>query len=93
MWDDDAHSPWFNYVDLGTTPPSTHQVWYSDPDSLGERYRTAREMGLLGVAMWEADSLDYSGEEPGRTETREMWSSLKKFIDGDDDSVMMEEDQ
>jgi len=78
QWDKKQAAPWFDYTDDSTL--AQHQVWYSDPESLRDRYHIARKSGLRGVGMWNADSLDYSGTEPANTQTRHMWESLEVFF-------------
>ena len=53
-----------------------HQIWFDDVQSLSLKYQLARDLQLLGVGMWEADSLDYSDSAEKRALVRDMWNAL-----------------
>ena len=54
-----------------------HQIWFDDVRSLNVKYKLAGALSLLGVGVWEADSLDYSADAPEkRTYVRDMWNAL-----------------
>lgn len=74
QWDQDSASPFFNYED---SVGGKHQVWYDNKNSLKLKYEFAAEAGLNGVAIWNADLLDYSDGERAKKETKEMWDALK----------------
>ncbi|XP_070565593.1 di-N-acetylchitobiase-like [Ptychodera flava] len=74
LWNDEYKAPYFNFED--PTTKQTHQMWYDDPESLKYRYDYASKTGLLGVGMWEADSLDYSDDETAKKQTKAMWDAL-----------------
>jgi len=40
------------------------------------KYKLASDWNLLGVGVWEADSLDYSGSAEKRVYVRDMWNAL-----------------
>ncbi|KAI9905371.1 hypothetical protein PsorP6_013607 [Peronosclerospora sorghi] len=48
------------------------QIWFDDPRSLRAKYALARELGLRGVGMWNADTLDYLAANDSQI----MWDSL-----------------
>jgi len=53
-----------------------HQIWFDDVRSLGIKYRLARDWHLLGVGVWQADSLDYSDTAEKRAYVHDMWNAL-----------------
>ena len=53
-----------------------HQIWFDDVQSLRIKYKLAKELHLLGVGIWEADSLDYSDSPDKRAYVHDMWSTL-----------------
>ncbi|KAK3235098.1 hypothetical protein CYMTET_54689 [Cymbomonas tetramitiformis] len=82
-WDTSTMSPYFNYfAEDGTL----HQIWYDDPESLGLKYRFAREMGLRGTGPYTYDDLDNDGSQTGnpkaKQEAGDMWKALHVFSDG-----------
>ena len=74
QWDEDTASYFFNYED---SVGGKHQVWYDNPYSLKAKYKFAAENGLNGVAIWNADLLDYSDIPRARQETKDMWEALQ----------------
>ena len=54
-------------------------MWYDDPESLGPKFAQAKVLGLRGVGFWHLDALDYTGREPGKSETQAMWDAVKQF--------------
>ena len=82
QWDWSTSSPYFNYVDSTTTPPTRHQIWYDDVESLSVKYRAARSMGAKGVGPFMYEFLDPSGTKSGRgdkakNEALAMWNAIK----------------
>jgi len=61
-------------------PWPVHEVWYDDAESLGYKYRLAKNLGLRGVGMWGADFLAYDGTPQERAEAVEMWQALRQGI-------------
>lgn len=68
-WDATTLSPFLWY-----SPPEGGrlQIWFDNPRSLKKKYALVRGLGLRGVGMWNADTLDYSATE----DSHAMWSSL-----------------
>lgn len=52
-----------------------HQVWFDDKESLKLKYDMALNIGLRGVGMWEADSLDYVSPDKHQY-LHDMWDTL-----------------
>lgn len=73
LWDEDAKSPYFTYTDPMSL--DVHQVWFDDKESLKLKYDMALDLGLRGVGMWEADSLDYDSPDKQQY-LRDMWDTL-----------------
>ncbi|CEG46320.1 Di-N-acetylchitobiase, putative [Plasmopara halstedii] len=69
QWDMMTLSP---FVWLSTQEGGQSQIWFDNPRSLEEKYSIVRDLGLRGVGMWNADSLDYSAAD----DSKAMWSSL-----------------
>lgn len=75
QWHTPSLSPFFWYNDQYG---NVHQVWYDDPSSLSIKYRYALEYGKLkGIAIWNADLLDYSKLTRGVSQTHLMWKTLR----------------
>ena len=74
LWDQESASPYFNYED---SVGGKHQVWYDGVHSLKLKYEFAARGGLNGVAIWNADLLDYSDNPRAKQETKEMWDALQ----------------
>ena len=55
-------------------------MWYDDPDTLTPRYLYARDADLRGVAMWNAECLDYGPDPEAKRLTKAMWDAINKFI-------------
>ena len=73
-WDPASSSWFFNYEDsVGVD----HQVWYDDPRSLTLKYKFAANQELNGVAIWNADLLDYSDLTRAQEDTKDMWDALE----------------
>ncbi|EGZ20514.1 hypothetical protein PHYSODRAFT_345489 [Phytophthora sojae] len=72
QWDPTTETPFVWYAQEG----HQSQIWFDNPRSLRAKYRLVRELGLRGVGMWNADTLDYSGGGSAANDTRLMWSSL-----------------
>ncbi|XP_033635966.1 di-N-acetylchitobiase-like [Asterias rubens] len=77
LYNETFQSPFFNYKDEGTG--KIRQVWYDDAFSLSLRYQYAKSQNLRGVGMWNADCLDYSGDDEGTRLTKEMWDAIDRF--------------
>jgi di-N-acetylchitobiase len=73
QWNQIFQSPWFNY---NLPSGQAMQVWFDNPRSLAIKIGLAKQLSLGGVAMWNADLLDYS--DPGQI--REMWETLDNFF-------------
>lgn len=71
--DDESESYFFNYED---SVGGKHQVWFDNPISLKLKYDFAAKENLNGVAIWNADLLDYSDVPRGQLETKRMWDAL-----------------
>ena len=54
-----------------------HQVWYDDPQSISLKASYVQKRGILGIGMWHANCLDYSGDAIAKQQTEEMWKALK----------------
>lgn len=74
LWDNIAQSPYAAYKDEQSG--EYHQIWFDDVRSLGIKYKLASDWHLLGVGVWEADSLDYSDSAEKRAYVRDMWNAL-----------------
>jgi di-N-acetylchitobiase len=74
QWDPISLSPWFNYK-----MPNGHsgQVWFDNGKSISIKVSLAIQLNLRGLAMWNADYLDYS--DP--VLVAEMWGALNNFFD------------
>jgi len=76
-WDVQSLSPYFWYNDQYA---NVHQVWYDDPSSLSIKYRYAMEYAnMKGIAIWNADLLDYSRLTRGNMQTHLMWKTLRNI--------------
>lgn len=74
QWDEDSASFFINYED---SVGGNHQVWYDNPHSIKQKCEFAVREGLNGVAIWNADLLDYSDEARAKQQTKEMWDALE----------------
>eukprot|EP01097_Dermamoeba_algensis_P010682 TRINITY_DN796_c0_g2_i1.p1 TRINITY_DN796_c0_g2~~TRINITY_DN796_c0_g2_i1.p1 ORF type:complete len:239 (-),score=46.87 TRINITY_DN796_c0_g2_i1:117-833(-) len=75
LWDDYLKAPYFEFIDSSTS--QRHQIWYDDLESLGLRYSFAKELGLRGLGMWNADSLDYFSSDPAVIKlNQDMWKAI-----------------
>lgn len=76
--DSNTGDPYFNSIE-----PDEHgkkivyQYWFDDPMSLRNKYRFAREKGLLGIGPYVFNNLDQIGAEE---DSKEMWSSFDEFF-------------
>ncbi|KAI1304641.1 Di-N-acetylchitobiase [Halotydeus destructor] len=68
-WDPHSDCYFINYVDLANV---THQIWYDTIYSYQLKYHTITEMGLRGVSMWNANSLNYDDDN----QVNQMWGVL-----------------
>ncbi|TMW57473.1 hypothetical protein Poli38472_003398 [Pythium oligandrum] len=71
-WDALTSSPYLVYHDAN--PDTVIQLWYDDEESLRAKYRLVKELGLRGVGMWNADTLDYAEDLVG---SQRMWDALE----------------
>ncbi|KAM8792002.1 di-N-acetylchitobiase [Rhynchonycteris naso] len=74
LWDEYQKSPYYNYKD---SSGHFHQVWYDNPKSISLKAAYIPAHGLLGIGMWNANLLDYSGDAVARQQTEDMWKALK----------------
>ncbi|TKC45840.1 hypothetical protein EI555_000951, partial [Monodon monoceros] len=74
LWDKIQQSPYYHYQDQAG---HFHQVWYDDPQSISLKAAYVQNRGLLGIGMWHANCLDYSGDAIDKQQTEEMWKALK----------------
>mmetsp|Transcript_9629 Transcript_9629/g.28999 ORF Transcript_9629/g.28999 Transcript_9629/m.28999 type:complete len:399 (+) Transcript_9629:234-1430(+) len=78
QWDGVQQSPYFS---INNTRWS--QMWYDNPASLTLKAKVAAQKGLRGIGMWHLDCLDYKSEDADvRTQTLDMWASLRPFTRG-----------
>lgn len=73
QFDEESTSYLFDYED---SVGGMHQVWFDDVGSLKPKYEFAANQGLKGVAIWNADLLDYSDSPRAKLQTKNMWDSL-----------------
>ncbi|KAL4159751.1 hypothetical protein PRNP1_000324 [Phytophthora ramorum] len=73
QWDPLTETPFVWYSSPNKGSSRRVQLWFDNPRSLKGKYRLARELGLRGVGMWNADTLDYAANN---SDTRLMWSAL-----------------
>ena len=59
-----------------------YQVWFDNVKSLKIKYDLAVNMGLRGVGMWAADSIDYTNTTVGEQQRKEMWGALPDYKKG-----------
>ncbi|ETO59366.1 hypothetical protein F444_22274 [Phytophthora nicotianae P1976] len=73
QWDPTTLTPFVWY-----SPPEggRYQIWFDNPRSLKAKYALVCELGLRGVGMWNADTLDYTAVNDSQT----MWSSLAEAL-------------
>ncbi|XP_020952014.1 di-N-acetylchitobiase [Sus scrofa] len=74
LWDENQKSPYYHYQDQAG---NFHQVWYDNPRSISLKAAYVQSHGLLGIGMWHASCLDYSGNALAKQQTEEMWKALK----------------
>lgn len=74
LWDAEALAPYFNYINQQTG--QQHQVRYDDVESLTNKFLFAKQLGLRGAGMWNADCLDYSDNPLAKQQTQAMWNAL-----------------
>ncbi|KAJ8793491.1 hypothetical protein J1605_019325 [Eschrichtius robustus] len=74
LWDKNQQSPYYHCEDQAG---HFHQVWYDDPQSISLKAAYVQNRGLLGIGMWHANCLDYSGDAIAKQQTEEVWKALK----------------
>lgn len=79
LWNSDSQSPYFDYVDPASQ--NIQQVWYDDPQSLGEKYDLAMRYNLHGVGMWSAEQVSYSNSTAGKIQREQMWGAIPTLQD------------
>ncbi|XP_055497246.1 di-N-acetylchitobiase-like isoform X2 [Leucoraja erinacea] len=72
IWDDDLKASYFVYK-IGKV---FHDVWYDDPESISLRTTFLKKFKLGGIAMWNAEFVDYSSDPIAAMKTEEMWNAL-----------------
>ncbi|XP_055497251.1 di-N-acetylchitobiase-like [Leucoraja erinacea] len=72
IWDDDLKAPFFVYK-IGK---AFHEVWYDDPESISLRTTFLKKFKLGGIAMWNANYVNYSSDPIAAMKTEEMWNAL-----------------
>jgi len=88
-WNDKMKTPWFNYYSDDDSyddnnsefdkKKQMHQVWFDDSRSLRIKYEFAKDIGMRGIGMWNADDLPYD-KLKWKNETKEMWNSMSVFF-------------
>lgn len=58
-----------------------HQIWMDDPVTLVLKYQVAYVGHLLGIGMWNVDTLDYSSNatKQAKQDTIDMWNAMEQF--------------
>jgi len=72
IYNDYFKSVYFNYK---ASDGTMHQVWFDNPKTLSIKYELAKNMGMRGIGMWQADDLDYNNQE----QVSSVWNSMKVF--------------
>jgi chitinase len=67
MWDEVSQEPYYTYISPETR--SSRQVFFENAQSLGVKYKLAKNFGLAGVGIW---ALGYDGNRP------ELWNLLRE---------------
>jgi len=76
--DSNTGDPYFNSIEPDENGKKTvYQYWFDDPTSLRNKYRFAREKGLLGIGPFVFNNLDPAEAEE---DSKEMWSSFDEFF-------------
>ena len=72
-WDPWSQTPFLRYTDphQGTA----YEVWYENQKSLALKYAYAKEVGVRGVGMWQANSINYQN----KSQVDGIWGSLRSF--------------
>ncbi|CAH0479485.1 unnamed protein product [Peronospora belbahrii] len=70
QWDPLTQTPFVWFSPEG----QRSQIWFDNPRSLTAKYALVRELGLRGVGMWNADTLDYFSVNASQL----MWASLEE---------------
>jgi Di-N-acetylchitobiase len=69
-WDAMSQTPFLQYEENGVAT----QLWFDDEQSLRLKYALVKSLGIRGVGMWNADTLDYAGDADG---ARRMWHAME----------------
>lgn len=74
-WDDEAASPWLNFIDK--KDGSHHQLWFDNPESLKRKVSWAKFSGKLrGVGVFTVDYVDYNNKD----QAKQMWDAMNYFF-------------
>lgn len=68
-WDEMTATPFLAF----SNGSQSFQLWFDNPQSLKLKYALVKDLALRGLAMWNADTLDYAGQPH---ESAEMWKLL-----------------
>jgi di-N-acetylchitobiase len=78
QWNASLETPFFNYK---TSGGEQHQVWFDNTESLSVKYTYAAQRRLKGLAIWNIDSVNYSGSKHDDFLTDEMWDAISVFFE------------
>nr|CAB3234136.1 di-N-acetylchitobiase-like [Phallusia mammillata] len=77
-WDSKAASPFFTIKEGDVY----HQLRFDNQESLTVKYELAKNLGLRGLGMWTADSLNYTSTDPGIVQqTKSMWDLITSYVE------------
>ncbi|XP_034293003.1 di-N-acetylchitobiase-like [Pantherophis guttatus] len=74
LWDEEQKAPFLDYKD---SKGAFHQLWFDNAKSISLKAAYAKERGLRGIGMWNANCLDYSASIAAQQQTEAMWKALK----------------
>ncbi|XP_026534211.1 di-N-acetylchitobiase [Notechis scutatus] len=79
LWDEEQKAPFLEYKDSNG---AFHQLWFDNAKSISLKAAYAKERGLRGIGMWNANCLDYSASIAAQQQREAMWKALKgaKFM-------------
>ncbi|DAZ95163.1 TPA: LOW QUALITY PROTEIN: hypothetical protein N0F65_012417, partial [Lagenidium giganteum] len=79
-WDNMTQTPFLTYTDVSNAEHH-RQLWYDDARSLAIKVALVHDLGLGGVGMWNADSLDYDfSSAVAEQQTKLMWATLASAL-------------